>query len=218
MTIKWFQLVGGSGYGESGRPVFSSAVSDRAWEAFPELEGRVLSEFEGARWLLQGGYERVAVGLEFRTEKKGRQLRTVTEIGRLISVDYSVVWPELQDATVDQIRERLMPIVVDALELVGEKKALGHLPRQGLGDELVAVPLKPLIDDPAPYADVPGDSFVVTRELPADLSPAKAVEVLEGYEADLDAILSRAGKKNVIEAETSSSAVRWVIQVPTSND
>jgi hypothetical protein len=185
MTIQWFQLTGGSYHGQSG-PVFSGAASSRVWKAFPDIEAEVISEFDGARWLLQGGYERVAVGLEFRTEKRGRQLRAVAEIGRLISVGYSVVWPELENATVDQIREYLKPIVMDALELVGEKKGLGHLPRRGAGDDLPAAPLKPLIEDPAPYADEPGDSFVITRELPPGLNPSEQAAVLARYEEDLE--------------------------------
>jgi hypothetical protein len=218
MTIKWFQLVGGSDYGPSGRPVFSGSAESRAWKAFPEVEADVISEFDGARWLLQGGYERVALGLEFRTEKRGRQLRTVAEIGRLISVDYSVVWPELETATVDQIRHHLKPIVMDALELVREKKKLGHIPRQGEGGDLATVPLKPLIEDPAPYADEPGDSFIIKRELPPGLSPSEEATVLRRYDEDLERLLSQQANGNIIEAETSPSAVRWVIQVPDSND
>jgi hypothetical protein len=217
MTIKWFQLVGGAYHGRSG-PVISGAAEVRAWQVFPEIEAYVISEFDGARWLLQEGYERVALGLEFRTEKKGRQLRTIAEIGRLISVDYSVVWPELENAAVDQIRDHLKPIVMDALELVGEKKKLGHLLPHGEGGDLAAVPLKPLIDDPAPYADEPGDSFLITRELPPGLSPSEEAGVLARYEEDLELLLSRKAKANIVDTEISASAVRWVIQAPRSND
>ncbi|NIK59580.1 hypothetical protein [Kribbella shirazensis] len=217
MTISWFQLSGGSYHEESG-PVFSGAAEDRLWEAFPQLEADVLSGLDGARWLLQGGYERVSVGLQFRTEKKGRQRRAVAEIGRLITVDYSIVWPELENATVENIRNHVKPFVMDALELVGEKKKLGHVPRLGEGRDLTAAPLKPLIEDPTPYADEPGDSFVITRELPPGLNPSEEAAVLKRYEEDLDRILSKHARSNIIELETTASTARWVVPASRSTD
>ncbi|GAA1619759.1 hypothetical protein GCM10009789_86830 [Kribbella sancticallisti] len=217
MTMKWFQLSGGAYNDESG-PVFSDATEGRLWEVFPDLEVDVISGFDGARWLLQGGFERVSLGLEFRVEKKGRQLRAVSEIGRLLTVNFSVAWPELESATIDQIKDHLRPIVAEALELAGEKKKLGPLPRHGAGERLAIIPLKPLIEDPMPHADGPGDSFVITRELPPGLSAAEEASVLKQYEDDLERLLSEQAKRDIVEAEISATSVRWVIEVPNSND
>jgi hypothetical protein len=213
MTIRWFQLVGGSYHGMSG-PVFSGVAQDRVGDACEAVEADVISEFDGARWLLQNGYERISIGIEFRAEKKGRQLRSVAEIGRLLDVDYSVVWPELANATVPEIREYLKPVVLEALEFAGERKGLGPLVPAGTGGELRAVPLRPLIEDPMPYVEEQADCFVITRELPPDLSPSERAGVMARYDRDLEGLLTKRALGRIVDLETSDRAVRWVIEVP----
>lgn len=216
MTIKWLQLTGGSGYGPEG-PVFSGAAEDRVWTALGQLEDDLVPQFDGQRWLAQGGYERVALSLEYRI-KKGRQRRSLAEIGRLLNPDFSFVWPELEQASVDEIRAHLRPIVLEALEFVGERKGLGSLPEAGEGGSLQVLPLKPLIGDPAPYAEEQGDSFVITRDFPPGVDQAEMPDLLRRYEDELEALLSDEAMHNIIETETSSTAIRWVVQAtPMSN-
>jgi hypothetical protein len=213
MTIRWFQLVGGSHYGVSGAD-FSGVAQDRVGDACSDVEADVVSEFDGARWLLQKGYERISLDIEFRAEKKGRQRRSVAEIGRLLDVSYSVVWPELANATVPEIREYLKPVVLEALEFAGERKGLGSLVPVGTEGELRAVPLRPLIEDPMPYVEKQADCFVITRELPPDLSPSETADVLARYDSDLERLLTKRALGRIVELETSGNAVRWAIEVP----
>jgi hypothetical protein len=217
MVIKWLQLVGGSYWGPKGQ-AFSGAAEARAGIALSSLESELLTEFDGGIWLAQAGYERVSVGLEFRSDKRGRPLRKIADIGRLITPEYSLVWPELENATVDEVRERLRPVVLDALDLVGERRNLGKLPRTGEAKGLTAVPLKPLIEDPTPYVEAPGDSFVIIRDLPASTKPSDVPAVLQKYEEDLEALLSKEAFGNIVEAETSPTAIRWLVQLPRAND
>lgn len=212
MTIKWFQLVGGSRWHVDGSD-FSGAVESRAWQALQLLEAEILDSYDGARWLAQEGYERVALGLEYRSDKKGRALRSIGETGRLLSPDYSVVWPELGTATVEEMVDYLRPVVLEALEHVGERKKLGSLPKAGEGDELTAVPLKPLIEDPAPYDEEPGDSFVITRDFPPGTDESRIPALLRQYDKELDELLSDGARDNVLDVETSSSGVRWVVRI-----
>ncbi|MEU0095017.1 hypothetical protein [Kribbella sp. NPDC006257] len=217
MAIKWLQLVGGSYWGPKGQ-AFLGAAEARAGIALSSLESELLTEFDGGIWLAQAGYERVSVGLEFRSDKRGRPLRKIADIGRLITPEYSLVWPELENATVDEVRERLRPVVLDALDLVGERRNLGKLPRTGEAKGLTAVPLKPLIEDPTPYVEAPGDSFVIIRDLPANTRPSDVPAVLQKYEEDLQALLSKEAFGNIVEAETSPTAIRWLVQLPRAND
>jgi hypothetical protein len=217
MTIAWLQLVGGSYWGPKGR-AFSGSAEALAGTALSRLESELLTEFDGRAWLAQGGYERVSIGLEYRSDKRGKPLRKIADVGRLVSPEYSLVWPELETATVDEVREHLRPVVLDALDLVGERRNLGRLPRTGEAKELTAVPLKPLIEDPTPYVDEPGDSFVIIRDFPANTEPSDVPEVLQKYEEDLEALLSKEAIENIVEVETSMSAIRWLVQLPPADD
>ncbi len=212
MAISWFQLVGGSFWGVSGR-VISGAAESRASGVYPELAAEIMREYDGAAWLAQGGYERVSLGLEFRVSKKGRALRSVNETGRLVNADFSIVWPELETASVEEIRTALKPAVLEALELVGERKNLGKLPLAGAAGRVQSEPLKPLVEDPLPYGEQRGDSFIITRELPPGLGPEDTVRVFAQYEADLEALLSEEALEHVIETETSPTAIRWLVQL-----
>ncbi|MFB6726310.1 hypothetical protein ACFCV3_39440 [Kribbella sp. NPDC056345] len=195
MAISWFQLVGGSFWGASGR-VISGAAESRAAQVYPELAAEIMREYDGAAWLAQGGYERVSLGLEFRVSTKGSALRRVDEIGHLVNADFSMVWPELETATVEQIHAHLKPTVLEALDLVGERKALGKLPVAGTTG-----------------AEQRGDSFIITRELPPGLGPQDTAQAFAQYEADLEALLSEQALQHVIETETSPTAIRWVVQL-----
>lgn len=212
MTIKWFQLVGGSYWGQDGR-AFSGAAEGRAFKALQQIEADVLAAYDGARWLAQQGYERVALGLEYRVSKRGRALRSVAAVGRLLSPEYSVVWPELEQATVEEIRAYLEPVVLEALAFVGERKNLGDLPRAGQTNQLESVPLKPLVDDPPPYDEEPGDTFVITRDFPPDTTPEQVPDLLRQYDKDLENLLSKNALNNILDIESSPTAVRWVIRV-----
>jgi hypothetical protein len=110
-----------------------------------QLEARLLPAYDGAAWLAQGGYEKVAVGLEYWAVKHGRALRRVPSIGRLLMPEYSVVCPELPSLSLGEMVEYFEPIVLEALAMVGRRKNLGPLPPAGHGGHLVAVPLRPLI-------------------------------------------------------------------------
>lgn len=212
MTIKWFQLVGGSHWGMDGR-AFSGAAEGRAFQALQQIEADVVAAYDGARWLAQQGYERVALGLEYRVSKRGRPLRSVAAVGRLLTPEYSVVWPELEQAKVDEIRAYLEPVVLEALAFVGERKNLGELPKAGQADHLEAVALKPLVDDPAPYDEEPGDSFVITRDFPSDTTPEQVPDLLRQYDEDLENLLSEDALDNILDIESSSTGVRWVIRL-----
>lgn len=212
MAIAWLQLVGGSYWGTAGR-AFSGAAESRALTALQQIEAELLTSYDGARWLAQQGYERVALGLEYRSDKKGRALRSVGEIGRLLRPDYSVVWPELETASVAEIREHLQPIVLEALAFVGERKGLGELPKAGEAKDLEAVPLKPLIDDPVPYDEEPGDSFVITRDFPPGADESQVPELLRQYDEELQELLSDDALDNILDIETSSTGVRWVVRI-----
>lgn len=213
MTIRWFQLVGGSHHGTSGAD-FSGVAQHRVVQACSDVEADVISEFDGQRWLLQNGYERISIDIEFRAEKKGRQRRSVAEIGRLLDVDYSVVWPELANATVPEIREYVKPVALEALEFAGEQKGLGPLLPTGTEGELRAVPLRPLIEDPMPYVEEQADCFIITRELPPGLSPSETADVMARYDSDLGKLLTKRALGRIVDLETSDNAVRWVIEVP----
>lgn len=217
MTIKWLQLVGGSRWGAAGSD-FSGAVESRAQAALQQIEAEVVASYDGARWLAQQGYERVALGLEYRSDKKGRALRSVGETGRLLSPEYSVVWPELETASVDEIREYLRPVVLEALALVGERKKLGELPKAGQAEELEAVSLKPLVDEPIPYDEEPGDSFVIIRDFPPGTEQSQVPELLRQYDEDLQVMLSDEALDNILDIETSFSGVRWVIRIAADQD
>ena len=213
MTIAWLQLVGGAYLAEtpdhrSFTEDFSGQVTDRAWVALQRLAVKLLDEYDGAAWLAQRGYERVALHLEFRAKKHGRGRRAVPAIGRLLSPDFSVVCPELADMTVDEMVSFFEPVVLDALTVVGERKNLGPLPAAGEGADLASVPLIPLIGDPSPYDEEPGDCFVITRMAADGLTPA----LIERYEADFEWLLSEEALGEVIEAETSSDGLRWVVR------
>ncbi|GAA1559452.1 hypothetical protein GCM10009804_15370 [Kribbella hippodromi] len=218
MTIAWLQLVCGPDYNDEGQADFSGVAIDRAWTALRELEAELLPEFDGARWLAQGGYERVALGLEFRVSKRGRARRSIGEIGRSLSPDYSVVWPELESASLAEVREYLRPVVLEALAFVGERKNFGPLPKAGAGGDLETVPLKPLIEDPAPYDEEPGDCFVITRDFPPGTEEADLPELFRRYEEDLEDLLSDEGLDSILDMETSFTAVRWVIRTAHEDD
>ena len=213
VAIEWLQLVGGAylaetSDGRSFREDFSGQVTDRAWEAFGRLQAKLLDEYDGAAWLAQGGYERVALHLELRAKKHGRQRKAVPAIGRLLSPDFSVVCPELAEMAADEMVSFFEPVVLDALSVVGERKNLGPLPPAGQGGDLVSVPLIPLIGDPSPYDEEPGDCFVITRMAPDGLTP----ELIARYEADLERLLTKEALGAVIEAETSSDGLRWLVR------
>jgi hypothetical protein len=213
MTISWLQLVGGSHHGASG-PDFSGVAQHRVGEACSGAEAEVLAEFDGARWLLQKGYERISIDVEFRAEKKGRRRPSVAEIGRLLTVDYSVAWPELAQATVPEIRAYLKPLVLEALQLAGERKGLGSLLPIGVEGELPAAPLKPLVEDPMPRVEEEADCFVISRELPSGLSLSETADVIARYDDDLQRLLTKRAFSRIVDTETSDRGVRWVIEVP----
>ncbi len=149
MTIAWLQLVGGPYLNldfekRINKFDFPGAVETRAWEALRRLEASMLPAYDGAAWLAQGGYEKVAVGLEYRAVKHGRALRTVPSVGRLLSPEYSVLCPQLPELGVDEMVEYFEPVVLEALAMVGKRKKLGPLPPAGQGGHLVAIPLIPL--------------------------------------------------------------------------
>jgi hypothetical protein len=48
MTIKWFQLVGGSRWGAAGGD-FSGAAESRARQALQQIETELLSSYDGSR-------------------------------------------------------------------------------------------------------------------------------------------------------------------------
>ncbi|GAA2811744.1 hypothetical protein [Kribbella solani] len=217
MTIAWLQLVGGPRYGEDG-PDFSGVADTRAWTALRELETELLSEFDGGRWLAQGGYERVAIHLEYRSDKRGRARRKIGETGRLLTPSLSLVWPELETASVGEIKDHLRPVVLEAFALVGERKKFGQLPRAGEAAGLQTVPLKPLIEDPAPYDEEPGDCFVITRDFPPDVEEAQLPELFRRYEEDLEELLSDEGMDSVLDMETSATAARWVVRIVREED
>lgn len=213
VAIAWLQLVGGAylaptADGRSFEEDFSGQVTYKAWEALGRLQAKLLDEYDGAAWLAQGGYERVSLGLEYRAKKHGRALSAVPAIGRLLSPEFSVVCPELAEMTVDEMVSFFEPVVLNALTVVGERKHLGPLPPAGHGGDLASVPLIPLIEDPSPYDEEPGDSFVITRMAPGGLTP----ELIARYEADLERLLSEEALGAVIEAETSSDGLRWVVR------
>jgi hypothetical protein len=149
VTIAWLQLVGApylsldfeKGINEFD---FPGVVQTKAMEALGRLEAKLLPAYDGAAWLAQGGYEKVALELEYRAVKRGRALRRVPSIGRLLTPDYSVVCPELPELSVEEMVEYFDPVVLEALAMVGERKKLGLLPLAGEGDHLVAIPLLPL--------------------------------------------------------------------------
>lgn len=208
MTIAWLQLAGGPYSSPKRERDFSGHVVDKAWEALGRVEAKLLGEYDGAAWLAQGGYERVSLHLEYRAKKHGRGRRAVPAIGRLLSPDFSVVCPEVADMTLDQMVSFFEPVVLDALAVVGERKELGPLPPAGQGGELAAVPLIPLIEDPSPYDEEPGDCFVITRSAPGGVTPA----LIKRYEADFERLLSEEALGQVLEAETAEDALRWVVR------
>jgi hypothetical protein len=128
------------------------------------------------------------------------------------------VWPELETASVDEIREHLQPIVLEALGFVGERKKLGELPRAGEAADLEAVPLKPLVDDPVPYDEEPGDSFVITRDFPPGTEDSQVPELLRQYDEELQELLSDEALDSILDIETSFSGVRWVIRIAPDED
>jgi hypothetical protein len=71
-------------------------------------------------------------------------------------------------------------------------------------------------DEDEPFFEEPGDSFVITRELPEVDDPAEMAAVFQRYEDELSRLLSEEALSSVIEAETSPRAVRWVVRVPHS--
>jgi hypothetical protein len=75
-----------------------------------------------------------------------------------------------------------------------------------------------LIEDPTPYVDEPGDSFVIIRDFPANTEPSDVPDVLQKYEEDLEALLSKEAIENIVEVETSVSAIRWLVQLPPADD
>ncbi|TDD46562.1 hypothetical protein E1263_36230 [Kribbella antibiotica] len=212
MTIAWLQLVGGSRWTTAGS-AFSGAAEARARTALQRIEAEVLASYDGACWLAQQGYERVALHLEYRSDAKGRPGRSIRAIGRLLNPNYSVAWPELETASVDEMREHLHPIVLDALAFVGERTNLGKLPKAGEAEDLETVPLIPLIDDPMPYDEEPGDSCVITRDFPPGTEESQVPGLLRQYDKDLQDVLSDEALDNILDIETSSSGVRWVIRV-----
>ncbi len=217
MTIAWLQLVGGSHWTTAGS-AFSGAAEARAWSALQRIEAEVLTSYDGARWLAQQGYERVALHLEYRSHAKGRPARSIGAIGRLLNPNYSVVWPELETASVDEMREHLHPIVLEALAFVGERTNLGKRPEAGQGEDLETVPLIPLIDDPMPYEEEPGDSLVITRDFPPGTEESQVPGLLRQYDEDLQDLLSDKAMDNLLDIETSSSGVRWVIRIAPGED
>ncbi|MEV0800080.1 hypothetical protein AB0I34_20480 [Kribbella sp. NPDC050281] len=138
----------------------------------------------------------------------------MAEIGRLLDAEYSVVWPELANATVPEIREYLKPVVLEPLEFAGERKGLGPLVPVGAGGELRAAPLGPLIENPMPYVEDQADCFVITRELPPGLSLSETADVIARYESDLETLLTKRALGRIVDLETSDRAVRWLIEVP----
>ncbi|MFI6673619.1 hypothetical protein [Kribbella sp. NPDC050470] len=208
MTIAWLRLAGGPYNSPSRERDFSGQVVDKTWEALGRLEAKLLNEYDGAAWLAQRGYERVALHIEYQAKKRGRQRRAVPVVGRLLSPDFSVVCPDLAGMTVDEMVEFFEPVVLDALSVVGERKELGPLPPVGHCGHLVRMPLIPLIEDPSPYDEEPGDCFVITRMAPGGVTPA----LIERYEADFQRLLSEEAFGQVIEAETAEDALRWVVR------
>ena len=77
----------------------------------------------------------------------------------------------------------------------------------------LARPLRPLITDDIPAADELGEIVVITRELPERLPTGQLRGVFERYEADLERLLSTEAWGNVVEVETSATAIRWVVRV-----
>jgi hypothetical protein len=135
-----------------------------------------------------------------------------------LMVDVSAVCPELRTAKLPELEPIVRDILLDALALAGTKKDLGRLPAAGEPAARPAIPLWPLeADEDQPFFEEPGDSFVITRELPEVDDPAEMNAVLQRYGEDLDLVLSEEGLANIIEAESSLRAVRWVVRVRASS-
>jgi gamma-glutamyl:cysteine ligase YbdK (ATP-grasp superfamily) len=105
MTIAWLQLVGGpyvTGTPDrrSFQEDFSGQVTHLAWKALSRLEAKLIDEYDGAARLAQGGYERVALHLEYRAKKHGRDRRAVGISRRLLVEDPSPYNEEPGDGVV----------------------------------------------------------------------------------------------------------------------
>jgi hypothetical protein len=215
--VSWIQSAhGGSDIDESGNEVFRGQTARKGWDAVERVWPQIRDEFNGAAWLAQGGFQQVAIGVEFRDAgDKRRRTRRVRNKGRLLMVDVSAVCPELRTAKLAELEPIVRGILLDALALAGTKKDLGPLPAAGEPTARPAIPLWPLeADEEEPFFEEPGDCFVITRELPDVDDPAGMSAVFQRYEDDLDRVLSEEGLAHVIEAESSLRAVRWVVRVP----
>ena len=132
-------------------------------------------------------------------------------------VDVSATCPELLTATVTELEPLVRAVLLDALALAGTKKDLGALPLAGEPAARPTIPFWPLeVDEDEPYSEEPGDSFVITRELPKVDHPAEMAGVFQRYEDDLSRLLSAEAFSSIIEAETSPRAIRWVVHLPHS--
>ncbi len=145
MTIAWLQLTCGRGTDTRSTSAFKAKAEDNAWIATQRLQKQLLPEYDGAAWLAQGGFERVAVDVQYRVTK-GRQRRLVKAIGRLVTVDISVACPQLPGLTVKEIQDLFRPVVQDAFTALAEAEGLGAIPAAGAGGGLVAAPLRAWVE------------------------------------------------------------------------
>lgn len=217
--VDWIQgAYGASDFDESGKEIFRGQAGRKGGDAVERVWPQIMNEFNGAAWLAQGGFQQVSIDVEFRDAgDQRRRKRRVTNKGRLLMVDVSAACPELWTATVAELEPLVRAILLDALALAGTKKDLGALPAAGEPAARPAIPLWPLEGhEDEPFFEEPGDSFVITRELPEVDDPAEMAAVFQRYEDDLSRLLSEEALSSIIEAETSLRAVRWVVRVPHS--
>ena len=122
-------------------------------DAVQRVWPQIMSEFNGAAWLAQGGFQQVSIDVEFRDAGYGRRrTRRVTNKGRLLMVDVSATCPELWSATVAELEPLVRAVLLDALALAGTKKDLGALPAAGEPAARPAIPFWPLeVDEDEPY-------------------------------------------------------------------
>jgi hypothetical protein len=209
----WIELIASSGLTSDLRPVVPGDTLAKATLAASRVEKRLLDEYNGTAWLAREGYERVLVSLEFVLASPSKKLRSVKSKGRLLMVDFTCVIPELSTAKVKEIEVLLEAIIPDILELVGGDRKLGPPLKNGDVEPEVRTALRPLIADDMPAADELGEIFVITRELPEQLSTEQLSGVFERYEDELERLLSDEAWGNVIETETSATAIRWVVRI-----
>lgn len=214
--MPWIELIASSRLTPDLMPLVPGDTLAKATLAASRVEKKLLDEYDGTAWLAQEGYERVLVSLEFELANPSKKLRSVKSKGRLLMVEFSCVIPELSTAKVKEVEVLLEAIIPDVLQLVGDDRKLGPPLKKGDVQPEVRTPLRPLIAEDMPDADELGEIFVITRQLPDRVSTEQLSGVFARYEADLEKLLSDQAWDNVIEAETSATAIRWVVRISTS--